>query len=1003
MGVQFLRTSTPKLSKTGIQDFIEPILLKPQKMRCVEKENIEHISQLYTKLFHEAEKIKRWKLVMDNELWQKDKRLQENKQTIEVQRKAIQEQQFENESLSMKLEEEMNKNEEATKLHNSTRDLCSLVKESCSRSTEKLKTYEAERDETRRLYVENAENIERIIMAFEELRKQAENSRLEIIFKLKEEIDQREQVKNKCQQQLNEKENEVQQLQQQYKQKGSELHETWIQLQESKLRCDQLEEAIRHLNENLQESRVKEQNLAAEREKTEDILKNREISQKSLQEELENAMKVIIQLTNEKETEIEEFNKITSNSTSTIAELRNTVEHLEESFKTEQQRSKQVQEAFQVSSLELEKKTAALVELEQFNIENELKINQLTEALKEKTKSQDKLEEELTSEKLERGKYFEDLESAKKIQNDLHDKVEILLQEIKEIQKVVDELMKENTNLKEVAESKEDKVEILLQEIKEIQKVVDELMKENTNLKEVAESKERAISEMEGQIINSRSKERECFERMNSLTAGIEEERKRHENLSSDCNILLAEKETFSHDLHARNAEIEDLQKKLEIFEHKEGSAIEELKVLKKQNNQLKEEIKALEKTLKQQDEVADSKLEEKEECSKNLQNEVKKKDKLMKTMENKSKSLKKKFMEETKQCSVYKTEIEQLNLELSSLNKQSKDTIQNLQKKVEEGKLDNEKLTEEVKTLKLTTEAALQTQKETEIMCQNKIAEMVTLMEKHKHQYDKMVDEKDAELKCWKEKELKINLSKKPLEIELSSVKDALSIIKQELKKVTEEKEVLVRQTKAMKDTNKSLKDELKKKMESNSVLKTLNNTASNREVPSTPMRKNCLMAASKSAELPKQPGSIIQSIHTWTPAEKARIAPNHQTYTIRTPPFIQNKILKGTMKAPCGEVLQKKRKVVLDLDAQSDSSEHSDLLSMIPESEMFRELYKGNSEAAYLFGKSQQQVTSPAKPKTYGSVLKLAAVKKMRAAGWEAVAKESRKKRMKTAEEIF
>ncbi|XP_038676775.1 synaptonemal complex protein 1 isoform X4 [Scyliorhinus canicula] len=954
MGVQFLRTSTPKLSKTGIQDFIEPILLKPQKMRCVEKENIEHISQLYTKLFHEAEKIKRWKLVMDNELWQKDKRLQENKQTIEVQRKAIQEQQFENESLSMKLEEEMNKNEEATKLHNSTRDLCSLVKESCSRSTEKLKTYEAERDETRRLYVENAENIERIIMAFEELRKQAENSRLEIIFKLKEEIDQREQVKNKCQQQLNEKENEVQQLQQQYKQKGSELHETWIQLQESKLRCDQLEEAIRHLNENLQESRVKEQNLAAEREKTEDILKNREISQKSLQEELENAMKVIIQLTNEKETEIEEFNKITSNSTSTIAELRNTVEHLEESFKTEQQRSKQVQEAFQVSSLELEKKTAALVELEQFNIENELKINQLTEALKEKTKSQDKLEEELTSEKLERGKYFEDLESAKKIQNDLH----------------------------------------------------------------------RAISEMEGQIINSRSKERECFERMNSLTAGIEEERKRHENLSSDCNILLAEKETFSHDLHARNAEIEDLQKKLEIFEHKEGSAIEELKVLKKQNNQLKEEIKALEKTLKQQDEVADSKLEEKEECSKNLQNEVKKKDKLMKTMENKlnsmkkqlenknksseelnqeSKSLKKKFMEETKQCSVYKTEIEQLNLELSSLNKQSKDTIQNLQKKVEEGKLDNEKLTEEVKTLKLTTEAALQTQKETEIMCQNKIAEMVTLMEKHKHQYDKMVDEKDAELKCWKEKELKINLSKKPLEIELSSVKDALSIIKQELKKVTEEKEVLVRQTKAMKDTNKSLKDELKKKMESNSVLKTLNNTASNREVPSTPMRKNCLMAASKSAELPKQPGSIIQSIHTWTPAEKARIAPNHQTYTIRTPPFIQNKILKGTMKAPCGEVLQKKRKVVLDLDAQSDSSEHSDLLSMIPESEMFRELYKGNSEAAYLFGKSQQQVTSPAKPKTYGSVLKLAAVKKMRAAGWEAVAKESRKKRMKTAEEIF
>ncbi|XP_055510788.1 uncharacterized protein LOC129708816 isoform X1 [Leucoraja erinacea] len=91
--VNFLMTSTPKLSKTANQEFIDPILLKPQRMHIVEKENTEHISQLYTKLFQEAEKIKRWKLSMDNELWQKDKKLQENKQTIEVQRKAIQEQQ----------------------------------------------------------------------------------------------------------------------------------------------------------------------------------------------------------------------------------------------------------------------------------------------------------------------------------------------------------------------------------------------------------------------------------------------------------------------------------------------------------------------------------------------------------------------------------------------------------------------------------------------------------------------------------------------------------------------------------------------------------------------------------------------------------------------------------------------------------------------------------------------------------------------------------------------
>uniref|UniRef100_UPI00398EEB95 synaptonemal complex protein 1-like isoform X4 n=1 Tax=Pristiophorus japonicus TaxID=55135 RepID=UPI00398EEB95 len=520
-------------------------------------------------------------------------------------------------------------------------------------------------------------------------------------------------------------------------------------------------------------------------------------------------------------------------------------------------------------------------------------------------------------------------------------------------------------------------------------------MKENANLKEEVQSKESVLSEMQGQIMNALAKERDCFEKLNSLKTGLEEEREKHEKLCSDYNILLSEKATLSQNLSNGNAEIKDLQKKLETVEHKEESAKKEIEVLKEQNNQQKEELKALDETLKQQDQETDSKLGEKEESSKHLQNEVKKKEKLLKAMENKlnslkkqlenknksteelnqeNKSLKKKFIEETRHCSVYKTEMKQLNLELTDLNKQYEESIQSFHKEIEEVKLEKEKLTEEVKALKFTAEAALKSQKETEIMCQNKIAEMVTLMEKHK-------------------------------EVELLAVKGELSGVKQELKKVTEEKEGFAKQTKTMKGTVKSLKDELKKKVESNSKLKNLSDNASNCEVPSTPVRKNSLSTASKSAELFKESGraSIIQRTHTWTPAEKTKIVPNHQTYTIRTPPIIQNKILKGTMKPPCGEVLQKKRKVVLDLDTHSDSSEHSDLLSMIPESEMFRELYKGNSEAAYLFGRPLQQLTSPAKPKTYGSALKLIAVKKMREAGWEAVTKESRKKRMKIAEKIF
>lgn len=47
--------------------------------------------QLYSKLFDEVEKIKCWKVKLDSDTVQKERQLQENKRTIETQRKAIQE------------------------------------------------------------------------------------------------------------------------------------------------------------------------------------------------------------------------------------------------------------------------------------------------------------------------------------------------------------------------------------------------------------------------------------------------------------------------------------------------------------------------------------------------------------------------------------------------------------------------------------------------------------------------------------------------------------------------------------------------------------------------------------------------------------------------------------------------------------------------------------------------------------------------------------------------
>uniref|UniRef100_A0A673JIY1 Synaptonemal complex protein 1 n=1 Tax=Sinocyclocheilus rhinocerous TaxID=307959 RepID=A0A673JIY1_9TELE len=151
-------------------------------------------SQLYSRLLDEAEKIKLWKFKIDSEISQKDRKLQENRKTIETQRKAIQELQFANEGLSMKLEDQLNENEDLRNT-NATRNLCNILKDTFERSAEKMNLFEAEREETHDLFLQNNENIQRMVAAFEALRKQAEADQqdmLKCVAMLQEELQEKE-------------------------------------------------------------------------------------------------------------------------------------------------------------------------------------------------------------------------------------------------------------------------------------------------------------------------------------------------------------------------------------------------------------------------------------------------------------------------------------------------------------------------------------------------------------------------------------------------------------------------------------------------------------------------------------------------------------------------------------------------------------------------------------------------------------------------------------------
>ncbi|RMB89446.1 hypothetical protein DUI87_34158 [Hirundo rustica rustica] len=176
--------------------------------------------------------------------------------------------------------------------------------------------------------------------------------------------------------------------------------------------------------------------------------------------------------------------------------------------------------------------------------------------------------------------------------------------------------------------------------------------------------------------------------------------------------------------------EIHDWKVQLTSTAEKEQDYLNQLLTLKTDLEQKANELESLKEKMAKTNEEIKSKLDEREENMKNLKKQV----------ENKTKCI-----EELQQ------EVNKLQLEIENMNKQHKEAVDIYQKDIETRKVNENKLHEEVEKMKLLYDEATMIQRETDIRCQHKITEMVALMEKHKNEYDKMVEEKDAELKVYK------------------------------------------------------------------------------------------------------------------------------------------------------------------------------------------------------------------------------------------------------------
>ncbi|KFQ22486.1 Synaptonemal complex protein 1, partial [Mesitornis unicolor] len=890
----------------------------------VDEENIETVNELYSKLYKEAEKIKQWKLTVESELKQKERKLQENRKIIEAQRKAIQELQasiaqytlnFENEKLSLKLEDEICENKDLLKENSASRHLCNLLKETCTHFTEKSTKYEHEREETRQLYEELNNNVERMIMAFEDLRVQAENTRLEMCFKLKEEAEKVDKFEKECKLEVSMKEKQISVLTIQSDEKDDIIRDIKTQLQESENRIADLLEAKRQEGEMLKESQINQEHLRAELEEAKVALQKTEVTQKSLETELQTTVKALTQVTGEKEAQVEECKKTEALYASLREEFETSISNLKSLLQKEQNRLEKYEDESKQLTLELRNKSAELEEMTKLKCDKEMQVEELSETL--------------------------------------------------------------------------GRAEGLLVKKKDLEATVENLQEREKEMKNALQIREKEIHDLKVQLTSTAEKEENSLKQLMTLNTDLEREALKNEQLTMRINKLLLEKEQIAQEKSGMVIELKKLQ---EIHEAScKLPAVFKRQPSKLQHDVVLNELESLKKMAKESEEIK-SKLDEREENLNNLKKQVENKTKCIEELQQENKVLKKKMSAESKKTSIYEGKVNKLQLEMENMSKQHKETVDSYQKDIETQKINENKLLEEVEKMRLLAGEATITQRETDIRCQHKITEMVALMEKHKHQYDKMVEEKDTELKLRKIKEQELLSSKRSLESELSCLKGELSSLKEQLKAEIEEKENLAKQA------HQNIVPENEKKH------KKIQTYFSETPRPHLNLDFASINVKNKNSanDIPIEVNMMEKKVMPLSASAKSPLgSPSLKTYSLKTPPI--HKLQSESSNLQSEQCIRKKQKVLVHLDAQSDSSEHSDLLSIVSEEEIFKKLYKDYPQASQLCAMTPKMKPTTSKVKTPGSLLKFTTMKKMREAGWTAVSKMDRKRKIKEAEKLF
>ncbi|XP_056414334.1 synaptonemal complex protein 1 isoform X2 [Hyla sarda] len=984
---QNLKSSHGNENKSYTANNSDCISLKVSPLTVIEEENPESISQLYVKLHREAEKIKKWKSNVEFEIKDQETKVQEKRNIIDAQKRVIHELQFENGQLRLELEDVVNENEDLVKQNNATRHLCGILKDTCDRAAEKANMYENEIDDTRHYYNDLNNNIERMIMAFEELRIQAENSRQELYNQIKQDNEKRQEMQKdhnlqwaRCKKQVDSSDvlqyylydpnggytesNQVDldyfqilELTRDREDNENKILNLNIQLNESTNRIQELNEVSDNYQKELEKHKKKADETIPQLEAANLALQNTENALKNSEKELLKTQTLLAEGTKERHLIAKELEETRSHVLQ-LSSLQSKVDNLAENLSTQ--------------LTKLEEREA---QMEAFKLEVMNKSNHLDEVRKENEILKKEIEQ-LQSE----------LEESRKVETDLEKKVAVEKSESIILKNKVQDLLISQENLKEQLHSN-------VKENTNLMKSIGDLKEFQIQLQEKLRSREDEINNLNIKMNTSSVDIERYSDQIEELKTEVSQREEKYQKLKIAYENIITENEAMSRKIEEGITNIQRdckaSKQQRDQAEKKIGNLEQTIEHLRKENESLKEQLKAKDEEFSihynDKKKLFENEFLKKEKQQKTLENklstlkkQVENKNKTIEELQQENRSLKRKIKEGCQQCSVLEAEVNELQAQTENSRIQQERDISSMQLEIANSKTKEETLHQEVERLKLSSEEALRLQRETDIKCQHKIAEMMALMEKHKHQYDKLLEQKDAELAGLRVREQEIAAARDSL-TELSQKNNEIATLRKHLQQEKEQKE----------------KNILKTSMQHKEVQVVITNTP----IQSTKIGDMQYSASSVLKKTPlKQEGRMSDNKNTlaWSSSKNKRVVP--KTFSVKTPPKYEN------ITAYSQDSEKKKRKVALEFDFHSDSSDPTDVLGICGNESMLKSLYHLSHSTPNTHTIHPKKIFTERSLKSPGSALKSStSLKRMREAGWAAISKVDRRRKMKAAEKIF